>query len=89
VLVVVRCGRKHCGGGKLVSVGLYELRHMWIHNTSLHRNTFYKKGRISMRTDSSTWKFYLLAVFCTCILPFPVEFPDLSSGRRSKFSRAI
>ena len=39
--------------------------------------------------SSSTWKFYLLAVFCTCILPFPVEFPDLSSGRRSKFSRAI
>ena len=37
------------GGGKLVSVKLYELRHMWIHNTSLHRNTFYKKGRISMR----------------------------------------
>jgi len=41
----VSCGRKH------VSVGLYGLRHMYTHNTSLHRNTFYKKGRISMRTD--------------------------------------
>jgi hypothetical protein len=27
VLCVVR-GDRHCGGGKLVSVGLYELRHM-------------------------------------------------------------
>jgi len=58
VMLVVRCGRKHCGGGKLVSVGLYELRHMWIHNTSLHRNTFYNKGRISMRTDREIRPMY-------------------------------
>ena len=50
VCCVVR-GDRHCGSGKLVSVGLYELRHMYTHNTSLHRNTFYKKGRISIRTD--------------------------------------
>jgi len=40
-----------CCGGKLVSVRLYGLHHMYTHNTSLHRNTFYNKGRISTRTD--------------------------------------
>ena len=50
-------------------------------------STFF--GRISMRTDSSSWKFYHLAVFCTCILPFPVEFPELPSGRRRIFFTAI
>jgi hypothetical protein len=34
--------------------------------------------------SSSSWKFYHLVVFCTCILPFPVEFPELPSGRRRR-----
>ena len=50
-------------------------------------STFF--GRISMRTDSSSWKFYLLAVFCTCILPFPAEFPELLAGRRGNFFMAF
>ena len=47
------------------------------------------KGRISMRTDSSTWKVYLLALFCACILPFFAEFPDLPRERRRKLSRVF
>jgi len=42
------------------------------------------EGRGIDQLSSSTWKFYLLAVFCACILPFLVEFPDLSSERRGK-----
>jgi len=33
--------------------------------------------------SSSSWKFYLFAVSFTCVLPFLVEFPDLSHGRRA------
>ena len=33
--------------------------------------------------SSSFWKFYLFAMSFTCVLPFSVEFPDLSSGRRA------
>ena len=39
--------------------------------------------------SSSSWKFYHLVVFCTCILPCPAEFPELPPGRRGKFYMAF